>query len=60
MAPDLVLRYLVTHEVVHLETPDHSKRFWLTVQSLCPEMDQARQWLITNSDRVMMDIRQAC
>ena len=57
MAPDFVLRYLVTHEVVHLEVPDHSKRFWLTVQSLCPEMDRARQWLVANSDRLMMDIQ---
>jgi predicted metal-dependent hydrolase len=56
MAPDFVLRYLVTHEVVHLEVPDHSKRFWLTVQSLCPEMDRARQWLVANSDRMMKDI----
>ena len=58
MAPDFVLRYLVTHEVVHLAVPDHSKRFWLTVQSLCPEMDRARQWLVANSDRLIMDIRQ--
>lgn len=57
MAPDFVLRYLVTHEVVHLEVPDHSKRFWLTVQSICPEMDRARQWLVANSDRLMMDIQ---
>ena len=57
MAPDFVLRYLVTHEVVHLEVPDHSKRFWLTVQSLCPEMDRARQWLVANSDRLMMNIQ---
>ncbi len=45
MAPDSVLRYLVTHEAVHLAVPDHSQRFWLTVRSLCPESEQARQWL---------------
>lgn len=60
MAPDFVMRYLVTHEVVHLEVPDHSKRFWLTVQSLCPEMDRARQWLSANGDRLMIDIGQVC
>ena len=38
-------RYLVTHEAVHLAVPDHSQRFWLTVQSLCPDMERARQWL---------------
>ena len=45
LAPDFVLRYLVTHEVVHLIIPDHSANFWLTVQSLCPEMERAKQWL---------------
>ena len=34
LAPDYVLRYLVTHETVHLAVPDHSAKFWLTVQSL--------------------------
>ena len=45
LAPDFVLRYLVTHEVAHLAVPDHSAKFWLTVQSLCPEMEPAKQWL---------------
>ena len=45
LAPDFVLRYLVTHEVVHLAVPDHSAKYWLTVQSLCPEMERAKQWL---------------
>lgn len=56
MAPDYVIRYLVTHEVVHLEVPDHSKRFWLTVQSICPEMERARQWLSANSHKLMVDL----
>lgn len=55
MAPEFVLRYLVTHEVVHLAIPDHSKRFWLTVQSLCPETERARQWLCANGARLHMD-----
>ena len=45
LAPGFVLRYLVTHEAVHLVIPDHSAKFWLTVQSLCPEMERAKQWL---------------
>lgn len=56
MAPDPVMRYLITHETVHLEVPDHSKRFWLTVQSLCPETERARQWLSANSYRLMTDL----
>ena len=60
MMPDSVMQYLVTHEVVHLLVPDHSNRFWLTVQSLCPEMDRARQWLAANGDRLMIDIGRIC
>jgi predicted metal-dependent hydrolase len=50
----VVLRYIVTHEVVHLAIPDHSQRFWLTVQSLCPNSDRARQWLVASADRLLM------
>ncbi|HMR68319.1 MAG TPA: SprT family zinc-dependent metalloprotease [Anaerolineae bacterium] len=60
LAPDFVLKYIVTHEVVHLEVPDHSQRFWLTLQSLCPDMDRARQWLVANSDRLMIDLNDVC
>lgn len=54
MAPDFVLRYLVTHEAVHLAIPDHSQKFWLTVQSLCPETERARQWLVANTRRLLL------
>jgi hypothetical protein len=56
MAPEFVLRYLVTHEVVHLAVPDHSKRFWLTVQSLCPETERARQWLSANGRQLLIPL----
>lgn len=56
MAPDYVLRYLVTHEAVHLAIPDHSRKFWLTVQSLCPETERARQWLCANTGGMLADI----
>lgn len=59
MAPDFVLRYIVTHEVVHLAVPDHSRRFWLTVQSLCPESDRARQWLVAHGERLMANLARA-
>jgi len=58
MAPEFVIRYLVTHEAVHLKIPDHSKRFWLTVQSFCSEMERAKQWLRTNGDKIMVDLNQ--
>lgn len=45
LAPDYVLRYLVTHEAVHLAVPDHSAKFWLALQSIYPGTERARQWL---------------
>ena len=45
LAPDFVLRYLVAPDFVHLVVPDHSAKFWLTVQSICPDMERAKQWL---------------
>jgi predicted metal-dependent hydrolase len=54
MAPAFVLRYIVTHEMVHLAVPDHSRKFWLTVQSLCPETERARQWLVANGQRIQL------
>lgn len=56
MAPDHVLQYIVTHEMVHLAVPDHSPRFWLTVQSLFPQADRARQWLVANAQRLMVEL----
>lgn len=53
MAPEHVLRYIVVHEAVHLAVPDHSKKFWLTVNSLCPETERARQWLCASGDALM-------
>jgi predicted metal-dependent hydrolase len=52
LAPEHVLRYLVVHEAVHLAVPDHSAKFWLTVQSLCPETERAKQWLSANGRRI--------
>lgn len=53
LAPEFVLRYLVTHEAVHLSIPDHSMKFWLTVQSLCRETERAKQWLSANGRHLL-------
>lgn len=56
MAPEHVLRYLVTHETVHLAVPDHSRKFWLTVLSFCPETERAKQWLSASGQRIQVDL----
>lgn len=57
MAPDHVMQYIVTHEMVHLAVPDHSPKFWLTVQSLCPGTERSRQWLVANGQRLMVPLK---
>ncbi len=57
LAPDYVLRYLVTHEVVHLVVPDHSAKFWLTVQSQCKETEKAKQWLCRHQGQLRVDLQ---
>ena len=56
LAPYFVLRYLVAHEVVHLAVPDHSAKFWLTVQSVCPETERAKQWLSRHHAQLTVDL----
>jgi predicted metal-dependent hydrolase len=56
LAPDFVLRYLVTHETVHLAIPNHSAKFWLAVQSLCRETERAKQWLSGSGHELTADL----
>ena len=55
LAPEFVLRYLTVHEAVHLAVPNHSAKFWLTVQSLCLETERAKQWLRAH-ERQLLEI----
>lgn len=45
MAPEMVLDYVVAHEVAHLEHLDHSVRFWRTVDRLTEHTAAAKAWL---------------
>lgn len=60
LAPEFILRYFVTHEVVHLAVPNHSPKFWLTVQSICPQMQKARQWLRAHAHLLMENLNTVC
>jgi predicted metal-dependent hydrolase len=43
-----VLDYVVAHEVAHLRELNHSARFWTLVDTLCPDVKDARGWLRTH------------
>ncbi len=56
LAPEFVSRYLVNHEATHLVVPDHSARFWLTVQGFCPDMERAKRWLREHESDLFFDL----
>ena len=52
MAPMVVLDYLIIHELVHLEHPNHSRAFWDKVSTICPSYQQQETWLKHNGVRM--------
>ena len=48
MAPLPIIDSVVVHELVHLETKNHSKAFWNKVGSLDPEYKEHKDWLKNN------------
>ena len=48
MVPPEVLDYVILHELVHLEVPNHSPRFWEAVAAQDPEFKAHRRWLREN------------
>jgi predicted metal-dependent hydrolase len=45
--PPAVREYILIHELMHLRQPNHSRRFWSLVESVCPEFRAAERWLKT-------------
>jgi predicted metal-dependent hydrolase len=52
MAPVVVLDYLIIHELVHLEHPNHSRAFWDKVSAVCPNYQEHESWLKRNGVRM--------
>jgi len=52
MAPVVVLDYLIIHELVHLEHPNHSRAFWDKVSAVCPNYQEHETWLKRNGVRM--------
>jgi predicted metal-dependent hydrolase len=45
LAPEMVLDYVVAHEVAHLAVRGHGPLFWKTVAGLTEGTAEARAWL---------------
>lgn len=46
--PEIVLDYVVAHEIAHLRHMDHSPEFWATCKDLCADYDNGKTWLKTH------------
>ncbi|MDX1951338.1 MAG: SprT family zinc-dependent metalloprotease [Verrucomicrobiota bacterium] len=52
-APDLVIDYIIIHELMHLQEMNHSEQFWKKVEAACPEYRAAEQWLKAHGRELM-------
>ena len=43
--PENILRYIVAHEIAHVENKRHTKKFWKTVELICPDYRETQQQL---------------
>ncbi len=48
MAPPRIIDYVLIHELVHLQIPNHQKMFWIHVAHHYPNYKEARNWLKQN------------
>jgi predicted metal-dependent hydrolase len=55
MAPSLVIRYVVIHEICHLDHMNHSKNFWAAVEKLDPDYRDHRRWLKRHGNQLTLD-----
>jgi len=51
MLPNDIIDYVVLHELVHTEFPNHSHSFWQKLESDMPDSSLRRKWLRDNGRR---------
>jgi hypothetical protein len=54
MAPPAAVDYVILHELVHLQHPDHSPAFWSRLEALMPDYRSHRSWLKKNTARFVL------
>ncbi len=48
IGPGHALRYVVIHELIHIEHHNHSRRFWNALQEAMPDWKNSATWLRSN------------
>jgi predicted metal-dependent hydrolase len=51
--PPPVTEYIVLHELMHLRQPNHSRRFWREVDTVCPHWRASERWLRTHGKEIL-------
>ncbi|MEM2174670.1 MAG: M48 family metallopeptidase, partial [Candidatus Micrarchaeia archaeon] len=51
--PKSALKYIIAHEIAHMFTKRHTKRFWKTVELMCPNFKKNQRLLIKYSDFII-------
>ena len=49
-SPENVLRYVLAHEMAHIFTKRHSKRFWRIVETICPDFEEGQRLFMEYHD----------
>ena len=55
LAPNIIIDYIIAHEVCHLIYMDHSRNFWNLVESICPGHEKYVSWLKNNEHRLWFE-----
>lgn len=55
MTPPDMIDYVVVHELVHLEHPNHSRSFWERTGEILPDYKMRRSWLKEHAARFNWD-----
>lgn len=52
LLPPRIAQYVVIHELAHGHHPDHSAKFWMTVEQHIPDWGQRKSWLAEHGIQV--------
>ena len=51
--PENVIKYVIAHELAHVSNKGHTKRFWKTVELICPNYNDAKKQLLILNNNIV-------